>query len=78
MGGPVLTPMHDLLISMDPWEHEAHNIPLTPTDFLSMMTAFSKMLARGLSQTAAQITVAIHADLRQIGTRTEVIEKKAD
>lgn len=78
MGGPVLTPMHDLLVSPNPWEQEAHKIPLTSIDFPSMMTAFFKMLARGLSQTAAQITASIHADLQQVGLRIEVIVKKAD
>lgn len=35
-----------------------------PSDFLSMMAAFSKMLSRGLSQTVAQVTASIHADLQ--------------
>lgn len=42
----------------------------------AMMAAFSNMLPRGLAQTAAQITSAIHTDLQHIGARIEHIEKK--
>lgn len=52
--------------------------PPTPTDFPSMMSAFSKMLPRGLALNAARITSSIHADLQQLGTRIEYIERKAD
>lgn len=65
-------------LSPDPWDQETWDPSLTPTDFPSMMAAFSKMLTRGLSHNAAQITASIHADLQQIGSRIEVIEQKSD
>lgn len=73
-----LTPMEDLLASPKPWKQDTHNNPPIPHDFSSMMAAFSQMLARGLSQTAAQITALIHADLQHIGAGIEVMEKKTD
>lgn len=41
LGGPVLTALQELLTSPDPWEQEAHDTTLTPSDFPSMMAAFS-------------------------------------
>lgn len=70
--------MSDLLASPDPCELGEPSYSLTPIDFPAMMAAFSKMLSRGLAQTAAQITASIYADLQQIGIRIEVIGKKAD
>lgn len=42
------------------------------------MVIFSKMLARGLSQTATQITSTIQADLHNQGARIEAIEQKVE
>lgn len=76
--GLLMTPMSDPLSCLDVCDSEAYICPLTPTDFPSMMTAFSNLLSRGLAQYAAQITSSIHADLQHLGTRIELIEKKAD
>lgn len=75
--GLVLTPMSDILASPDTCENRAHNYPLISTNYNSMMSAFSKMLSRGLSQTTAQITSFIHADLH-LGAGIKVMEKKAN
>lgn len=40
------------------------------------MTDFSKMLSRGLAQTATKITSTIQADLHNLGTRIDAIEQK--
>lgn len=42
------------------------------------METFSKMLCRGLAQTASQITSIIQADLHHLGARIEAIEAKTD
>lgn len=77
-GGAALTPQQDLPHSPDPWDIQARDLPPFPTDFPSMMAAFSQMLSKGLSHTAAQITASIHADMQQIGARIEVIKQKSD
>lgn len=66
--------MSDMLASPDTLEKGAHNYPHKPTDFPSMIIAFSKMLFRGLAQTAS----SIHADLQQIDAQTDIMEKKTD
>lgn len=43
----LLTPLNDPLDNLEAWDNGAHNYPLTPTDFPSMMSAFYKMLYRG-------------------------------
>lgn len=66
--------MSDMLASPDTLEKGAHNYPHKPTDFPFMIIAFSKMLFRGLAQTAS----SIHADLQQIDAQTDIMEKKTD
>lgn len=70
--------MSDLLETSDNSDTENHTTPHSPADLPAMMAAFSNMLSRGLSQTAAQITSATHADLQNIGVWIEHIEKKTD
>lgn len=50
--------------------------PGDPMDFHIMMNTCFKMLSRGLAQMASQITSTIQADLQNLGTRIEAIEKK--
>lgn len=52
--------------------------PAHQTDFQIMMNNISKMLSRGLAQTASQITSTIQADLQNLGTRIKDIEQKTD
>lgn len=47
-------------------------------DFHIMMNTFSKMLSRGLAQTASQITSTIQVDLQNLGNRIETIEHKTE
>lgn len=50
----------------------------TPSDFPSLMAAFSKMLSRGLAHTASQITSTIHVEIQHLGSRIDSSGKKAD
>lgn len=72
--GLPMTPMSDPLTGLNAGE----GWPTTPTDFPSMMAAYSQMLSRGLALNAAQKTSSIHTDLQQLGMKIEVMEKKAD
>lgn len=74
MGDFHLTPMSDLLATPDTSDIGNHTTPHSPAD----LPAFSNMLSRGLTQTAAQMTSAIHADLQHIGAQIEHIENKTD
>lgn len=78
MEGLNLTPLSNVLPSPGTPSMGAPGYPLTPSDFPSMMEAFSSMLSKGLAQTVTQITNSIHADLQQIGARIDIIEKKTD
>ena len=48
------------------------------TDMARLLNCFSDMLAAGLTQTAAQITSSIKADLQNIGVRMDAIEQAVD
>lgn len=74
----LLTPMEDVTTSPGEFRDPNRGLPTTPRDVSSIMTTFSKMLTRGLAQTAAQITSTIQPDLHQLGARIEAIEMKAD
>lgn len=52
--------------------------PTGPLDFATMMDAFSKMVSRGLAQTASQITSIIQANLAKFRLRIKVTEQKVE
>lgn len=62
-----LTPIDDFMTSLENCDLGAHPTSHAPADFHSMMTAFSNMLTRDLTHTAAQISSSIHADLKHLG-----------
>lgn len=70
----MLDPHTGLLLS----ETEATMAATIPTDFPSMMEAFSQLLSRSLAQNAEHITSSIHADLQHLGQRIDMIEKRSD
>lgn len=49
-----------------------------PMDYNSLLSTFTKLLSKGLAQTAMQITSTIQADLHNLGSRIEITEKKLD
>ena len=71
---PMTDPHTGMLLSVCTAQEETP----VPTDFPSMMNAFSQMLSKSLALNAAQITSSIHADLLQLGMRMDTMEQKAD
>lgn len=68
--------MEDFMATPEAGKAYTQGLPSTPQDFSAMMAMFATMLSRGLTQTANQITTAIHADLQQLVARIETTEFK--